>query len=56
MPDLEESFDDEIGFDDLLEVGELDGAIEGILREDLDEGTLGAEAEAANVVDGDSVF
>ena len=47
---------DDVLLDDLFDIGDLNGAIEGIFGEDFDEGALGAEAEATDVVDGDFVF
>ena len=46
----------QILFDDLFDVFEFDGAIEGVLWEDLDEWALRAESEATDVVDSDFVF
>ncbi len=55
--DVKEVFDDmpadEVFFDDAPDVVLLDHPVEGVFREDLDEGPLGAEAEAADEVDGD---
>ena len=57
--DIKKIFDDlavdEIFLNDTLNIGDLDGTIEGIFWVNLDEWALGAEAEAANVVDADSV-
>jgi len=44
---------DEVILDDLFDIAHLDGVIQGIFREDFDERSLRAEAEAANVVDAD---
>ena len=57
--DIKEVFDDvaidEVFLDNALNIANLHGAIEGILWVDFDEWALGAEAEATNVVDADSV-
>ncbi len=47
---------DEVIIDDMADVAEFDLVVKGVFREDLDERSLGAEAEAADVVDADLVF
>ena len=58
--DIEEVFAnltaDEVLFHDFGHVFDLDAPIEGVFGEDFDEGPLGAEAEATDVVDGDPVL
>ena len=58
--DVEEFFadfaTDEVLLDDLLDVGNLNGAVEGVFGKDFDEGALGAESEATDVVDGNLIF
>ena len=46
----------DIGLDDLIHIVDRDHTIQGIFREDLDERTLGAEAEASHLIDGGFVF
>ena len=47
---------EDIGLDDLLHVVDLHETVESVLRIDLDEGSLGAEAEAAHQVHGGHIF
>jgi hypothetical protein len=57
--DIKKIFDDlavdEIFLNDTLDIGNLNGTIEGIFWVNLDEWALGAETEATDVVDADSV-
>jgi hypothetical protein len=58
--DIEEIFANlaanEVIFDDLFDVADLHLVVESVFREDLDERSLAAEAEAADVVDADFFF
>ena len=58
--DVEEVLDDlapeEVFFDNALNIGNLDRAIKGVFREDLDERALATEAEAPDVVQSDFVL
>ena len=57
--DVKEVFDDavadEVLFDDAADVADFDRAVKGVLRVDLDEGALGAKAEATDVI-GDGIL